>query len=82
MDEMIQYTQDEIAKEPTRSIATDSEAVFLHSMGKITLLALQKTIRLNQNPRFWIKHNIPNQLFLKAEILKVILDITIPPQAL
>ncbi|WP_345989622.1 hypothetical protein WCX18_03520 [Sulfurimonas sp. HSL1-2] len=65
MDEMMQYTQDEIAKEPARSIATDSEAVFFtfdgnnHSVG----FAKHNPIK-SKNPRSWTKHNIPNQINL------------------
>ncbi|QKF78084.1 hypothetical protein [Arcobacter defluvii] len=65
MDEMNVYTQNEINQEPARSIAIDSEAVFLTFDGKEHIVGFSKNNPFSvKNPRNWTKHNLKNSINL------------------
>lgn len=54
MDEMMQYTQDEISKEPARSIATGREAAFFAFNGEEHIVGFSKNNPFNvSNPSPW-----------------------------
>lgn len=65
MDEMIKYTQNEIEQESSRSITTDSEAVFFAFDGIKHTVGFTKNNPFKvRNPPTWTKHKIPNRINL------------------
>lgn len=65
MDEMTKYTYDEIEQEDSRSITTDSEAVFFAFDGIKHTVGFAKNNPFKvRNPRSWTKHKIQNRINL------------------
>lgn len=65
MEEMLKYTQNEIEQEPSRSITTDSEAVFFAFDGIKHTVGFAKNNPFKvRNPPTWTKHKIPNRINL------------------
>lgn len=65
MEEMINYTNNEIEQESSRSITTDSEAVFFAFDGIKHTVGFAKSNPFKvRNPPAWTKHKIPNRINL------------------
>ena len=62
---MLKYTQNEMEQESSRSITTDSEAVFFAFDGIKHTVGFAKSNPFKvRNPPSWSKHKIPNRINL------------------